>query len=515
MKKIFVIHPFLFALSPILFLYSYNISQVPFNHILLPSAIILIVTILLLILSRLFFKGKGKSEIVVSVFLIMFFSFDRIAKIAYYLAIFKHEEYMVLILNVLFIIYSVFFIKKVRDTGNITKIFNVIAITIVMLSLIKITNYKINSQIFLADNEDIKFEQENLKEGTELPSIYYIILDGHARQDVLKEVFQYDNGSFINYLIEKGFYVAHKSNANYVQSIISLPSSLNLQYFDDLAKTVGVESNDCWPLLIKWRYNRVFSFLKKYGYKIVTFDARGLNIYLTKNDVDIFYSTPGVGTVNGFQSELFNSTPIPFIAIKLFKIEDIRYAFHRKKILNAFDRLVDISKQNNHFFVFAHLLTPHQPFVFGENGEKVTPEWDCYTEWYTMSDGRDREKYIESYKKQVHFIDKKMQEIIDEIISNSSVPPIIILQSDHGSAANLDPEDAENTDHKERLGILNAYYFPDRDYSELYESISPVNSFRVVLNHFFDGHFELLKDKNYFSTWSRPYKFIDVTDKVK
>ena len=57
MKKTFIIHPFLFGLFPILFLYSYNIGELPFTEILLPSAIVLgftaiAVTLLWLILKR-------------------------------------------------------------------------------------------------------------------------------------------------------------------------------------------------------------------------------------------------------------------------------------------------------------------------------------------------------------------------------------------------------------------------------------------------------------------------------
>ena len=65
------------------------------------------------------------------------------------------------------------------------------------------------------------------------------------------------------------------------------------------------------------------------------------------------------------------------------------------------------------------------------------------------------------------------------------------------------------------MSILNAYYFPGRNYGGLYERISPVNSFRVVLNTFFGAGLDLLPDKNFFSTWSDPYTFIDVSDAVR
>jgi membrane-anchored protein YejM (alkaline phosphatase superfamily) len=183
--------------------------------------------------------------------------------------------------------------------------------------------------------------------------------------------------------------------------------------------------------------------------------------------------------------------------------------------LHAFATLEEIPKQQGPYFVFAHILTPHQPFLFNENGEYVTPKMDRYTEWYTMKDGRNRDEYVEGYRKQAMYIDKKIQEVIDKIISNSAIPPVIILQSDHGPDANLDPESAENSDLREKMGILNAYYFPDRDYADLYADITPVNTFRVVLNHFFGTDFQLLENRNYFIPWSRPYQFIDVTDKIQ
>ena len=65
------------------------------------------------------------------------------------------------------------------------------------------------------------------------------------------------------------------------------------------------------------------------------------------------------------------------------------------------------------------------------------------------------------------------------------------------------------------MSILNAYYFPGRRYEALYDRISPVNSFRVVLNTFFAANLELLPDRSFFSTWAEPYHFIDVTDDVR
>ena len=74
---------------------------------------------------------------------------------------------------------------------------------------------------------------------------------------------------------------------------------------------------------------------------------------------------------------------------------------------------------------------------------------------------------------------------VEDILANSAMPPLIILQADHGPGAYFDWESLKNTYLPERLGILNAYYFPDQMYANLYPTITPVNSFRVVLDQYF------------------------------
>ena len=69
------------------------------------------------------------------------------------------------------------------------------------------------------------------------PDIYYIILDAYGREDVLMEMFNYDNTSFLRFLESKGFYVAECSQSNYAQTMLSLTSSLNFDYLDSLTSS--------------------------------------------------------------------------------------------------------------------------------------------------------------------------------------------------------------------------------------------------------------------------------------
>ena len=79
----------------------------------------------------------------------------------------------------------------------------------------------------------------------------------------------------------------------------------------------------------------------------------------------------------------------------------------------------------------------------------------------------------------------------------------------------LDFASLEDTCLRERTSILNAYYLPTGISDAFYETITPVNSFRVVLNEIFDLELPLLEDKIYFSSWEKLYQVEEITDKIE
>jgi len=95
--------------------------------------------------------------------------------------------------------------------------------------------------------------------------------------------------------------------------------------------------------------------------------------------------------------------------------------------------------------------------------------------------------YEEGYVGQLIFINKKVETLVDEILSKSDVPPIVILQGDHGI----------RWGKGRGIDILNAYYLPGKDNQLLYESITPVNSFRIIFNLYFGTNYDLLEDEGY------------------
>ena len=131
-----------------------------------------------------------------------------------------------------------------------------------------------------------------------------------------------------------------------------------------------------------------------------------------------------------------------------------------------------------------------------------------------------------NYVNYIKFANKKIRKLIEEIVANSERPPVIIVQADEGYTPTRRFKKEGNKknrslwsersgdDLKLHLSILNAYYLPGFDKSKLYKSVSPVNSFRLVFNHYFGTEYPLLKDKTFLYD-SKRKKWAAIGDEAK
>ena len=99
--------------------------------------------------------------------------------------------------------------------------------------------------------------------------------------------------------------------------------------------------------------------------------------------------------------------------------------------------------------------------------------------------------------------------MVRRILARSPTPPVIILQGDHGPGSILNWDDPEREELPGRMSILDALHIPGGA-PEFYDSITPVNTFRILFSRFFDTTIALLPDQSYFSTLQRPYHMYDM-----
>jgi len=499
-----ILHPIIFSIYPILFIYAHNITELFPKVLLLPISASILSTLFLLVIFYLFQKDIYKSGILTSATLILFFNFLAIS--VFLMEHFKlfNSRADIFLLYIAIIAVLMFILWKTKiNTKVFTSFLNVTSVFLLISILSIIVPYEINIRNKInIENKSIQNNEDNVLIGGR--DIYYIVLDSYGRQDILKEDYDFDNTEFINYLQSKGFYIASESHSNYAFTHLSLPSTFNFEYLDYINKIYGTDRLKIDPFLNKlFQENKAAQFLKSKGYQFINFDS---GWWFTQN-VPIADVNVRKGAVSSFLGKnysiddftvcLLNTTALaPFIKEKLVDSA-------RGRILYNFSKLSELPYKRQNKFVFAHFLVPHPPYLFDENGNNVPDK---------SPSGFSKELDI----KQLQYVNKLAKITIDRILSRSDKKPIIILASDHGplipglDGYNNPPRDLA----KRRMSNLNAYYFPDGGDALLYNSITPVNSFRVMFNYYFGTSYKLLEDKSYFSWANDLYRFYDVTNEI-
>lgn len=160
--------------------------------------------------------------------------------------------------------------------------------------------------------------------------------------------------------------------------------------------------------------------------------------------------------------------------------------------------------------VIVHIVSPHPPFVLDKAGNSIVPNRPYLPGDGEAFGGNSRE-YQRQYVEQLEYINKRILSAIDSILAESTTPPVIILQGDHGPGSLLRRDNINDTCIWERSSILNAYLLPGTKVDGVYPEITPVNTFRLIFNNYFGTNYDLLPDLTYFSPQSYPYDFTDVT----
>jgi hypothetical protein len=484
----------LFAIYPSLALVNRNFREVDATVIIRPLLFSILVAILFCIVSILLIKSRPKAILIATIFLIFFFSVGHLSIVMEGLNFGKtwggDLSWLVNALVPLVALLILFFICRAilntkRDLALIYQTLNVISLFLVLSSGFMLLN---SYSARLADSLNQRIE---VIENVVGPDVYYIILDAYGRQDSLKSL-GYDNSAFINELEDIGFYVPSCSRSNYPQTVMSMASSLNMDYLWEAIPNRGANDRNSKPVYVGILDSRVRQEFEKRGYRIVVFDS-GAD-WLNWRDVDQFVAPPPkpfLSTqLDPFEYIFLDTTALHPLLSRPFFLQK-KYVHNYNRILFTLNELPKIARVEGPKFVYVHMLVPHRPNIFMPDGSM-----NLNTDYYKkgVGEGINRQYDIQGYINNTKFINSRLPGVVREIIENSQTPPIIIIQADHGYQL---PDI--------RFDILNAYYFPDRNYAALYPTITPVNTFRVVLNTYFDGNYLLLKDQGINVGINRPY----------
>jgi hypothetical protein len=379
--------------------------------------------------------------------------------------------------------------------------------------------------------------QKTNQSGKEIskPDIYYIVLDRYTNNKVLSEQFNYDNSDFTSYLKGNGFYVNEQAYSNYPLTTASISSTLNASYTKNLVnKYVNnpVQSRTLYHNLIQ--QSSVVKALKSNGYTFYNIGSvYGATDEAPLADSDMVHST-SMSIFNkfdkilrGFEIYQFNQSPYyQFFKVNFawwpFKMHELDNVGYVRAQVDDLNQLADANNSGGRF-IFAHILIPHDPFIFNADGS---------TSAYQNTDAYGKtvkNKYLD----QVKFINGQVKQIVEKIKNNSGGKAVVILNADEGAY----PQDMNNTnmnpintagllDEQDmskwpidwlqmKLGILQAVNIPKASNQDL-ANLSSVNVFRIVLNDYLGYQLDYLPNCEFATSNGAKdmYTYVDITQKL-
>ena len=497
LKKWFAIpwYPLVISAYPALALLASNLGQVGPDAGIRPLLISVAFGGLLFLVLRSFLRQTHKAAFLAALWLALFFSYGH----AY---IYIDEKYpdahytrWLAIGWILLFALALFWVTRPKLTFiSAASTLNTVAVALLVMVGWKILSDSEPRRVHALALTDAPI-QTDLVRPENPPDVYFFLLDSYGRADLLKEAYGFDNSQFLNELEQRGFFVANCSQSNYVRTEISLGSSLNMQYLQELSDKFSPDSTRRSLLWDSLKHSAVRYNFESMGYETVNFET-GFE-WLNIEDSDHFLSPPAISSgMTEFEGLFLRTTLARYIQDwGWVDPDELLGRTFRDRFNYIFNSIDDIARMPSPTFAYIHVISPHPPFVFDANGNPTNP-----ADFWNDQRLYPAKLYEKGYVNQLQFLNKKILQAVDTILANSKVPPIIIIEGDHGPW--LQPND-------KRMWNLTAIYFPGHK-DKLYPRITPVNIFRLVFDLYFGGKYGTLQDISYFSPVPNLYKFSPV-----
>ncbi len=509
------LHTLLFSLYPVLALWLSNFDEIPFFAVSRPLIIAVILFAVIYIPMRLIVRKTLKAAILSSLLVLSFSLYGHVFGLLdnRYLGnlLFGRHRFLLPIWLVGTLAAGLFLFRVKQSMRSTHRLLNTISIILAIF---------VSAQILY---RQVTLPRPLSAQPRPTPSpvepapqtgrdVYYIVLDTYGREDYLADAVSLDNADFINELQEIGFIVDPCAQANYDSTRFSLASSLNMDYLDALLLPDPLVNRQAYldQLVPYLKYSRLRHEFEKMGYQFFTFKA--VYPWIDIQDSDFYFDAEQTNALidrqealnfqflylnttllrpllEGLEAnpKLFNFLPSNFLLLVDQDSKIIRSREYRQYVQNefAFDELEKISSLPGRKFVYAHLFPNHQPFVYDSNGSfRSTPS-----------------ETLDEYRDSIIYTNRRMLGIVKTIIEQSDQPPVIIIQGDHNAATT-----------PERVKILNALYLPEGGAASAYHGMTPVNTFRLVLDFYFGQTNGLLPDRSFHVPQDDVVEFTEVSE---
>ncbi len=466
--KNFIIFPFLLAFFPSWQLILKNYDELIFQDILISLVVVALSVIAWIVITKII-KNANKAALITGVGTGFFFYFGYLQDALDGIMIFgipiNKTSILLVISIIIFIISIIYFVKSRNNFQLPIKIANVFTITLILFSLVQ---FAIPGAL------------------AEEPNVYHIIMDEYTDNEILLEKFNHDNEEFLKFLDKNGFYIPNKSFSTFESTIDELNLILNMDY----PEKRGWVSDNYAPLYD----NKVMSIFSAQNYSII--ETNSMMRWKNFSDVDtkLCYDA---NIYSEFLEQILRKSIIKYF------LEQHHDNTRRDVIRCTFNELNEIASQSSGpTYVFSHIYVPHPPFIFGPNGENVTPD-------HSDISGLQSWENPSGYVNQVIYAANQVSIVIKNIVKNDP-SAIIIIQGDTGTFTGIeDISKRKMNDIYQVHSILYAVRIPDVNNLE---NVGPVNTYRIIFNNYFNTNYEYLEQRNY--ELDIDNNLVDITEKL-
>ena len=348
----------------------------------------------------------------------------------------------------------------------------------------------------------------------DLPDIYYIIPDAYPSDAWHLEAMNYDNSAFTEALQALGFQVAPHAQSNYSATKLSLPSTLNMRYFD--SNPTSHDDTDYLRLSISNSAVAHELLGRGYTYALLPSGSTRLSpvadinrVFAKPGSKDLLYAdfpsslSEQFDDREDFGALYIDTTLLRAVRSQLVKLARLLPAgeseaagyWVSERFLWNLDELEAIARMPQATFTIVHLQKPHRPVTFNRDGETI---------------GRFDRPTPQQYFDELHFINQRILATITKLIEASPRETVVILQADHGSTfGTFHNKHPDNT----YFPVYAGYYLPPGLELDFPDPYTLVNSFALLLNALFDTAFDLEEDRFFTleTSYHEPFNQREVT----
>ncbi len=336
----------------------------------------------------------------------------------------------------------------------------------------------------LPGEEAYPLEDNEVWSGTPVrrPNIYWIVVDSYPNAIELLDYYGFDNERFLEGLEERGFVVARESYSNFSTTLLSVPSTLDMEYsFDENDPVYESRFGTVWARLpgrtnsgVHASFsgdNRTVSWLRRLGYRYVHFEGQSFLITRCQGGEDVCIRGKVAGPTE-LEYRLLSLTPFRGLFEEWLALNRGRQPRMRAASGTGIPELqnsLEVLEPPKPFFLYAHITSPHRPYLNDAQCNLLSADYDR----------RGNRNFIN----QLQCVNRHLDSLLDSIVA-SDPEAFVVLSSDHGARLSIRKgtplHELSPRQIRESLGILNAFRLPKECAASIHPRLTPINTMRIV-----------------------------------